>query len=352
MISLLVPRVPTADQIYPYLLEIDSSRVYSNNGPLNQRLVRRLSEYLEVDESKITTLSNATLALEGALFTSPTSSQNWDMPSWTFTATPAAALNADKRVRFLDVDDEWRVVPDSMTKNLVDVLPFGSPLNLGRLQNFNLDCILIDGAASFDALRAIDFSTSTPIGVVVSMHATKTFSAGEGGIFISNDSNWVAEVKQWSNFGMSGTRTSEVRGTNAKLSEYAAAVALATLDIWPQIHSEYSYLSEQIRAICGRLGLDCFSPMSNFVTPYWILRDLSPEIKQKIMVEFSKHHISFRDWWESGTAEMPAYVNLEKSSLDHSQKSARTSLGLPFHTSLSDSDLFHIESTLKRVLAS
>lgn len=352
MIPLLVPRVPTADQIYPYLLEIDSAQVYSNNGPLNQRLIRRLSEYLEVDETKITTLSNATLALEGGFFTSPTSIQDWDMPSWTFTATPAAALNADRKVRLLDIDDDWRVVPDSTTRNLVDVLPFGSPMNLDRLQSFNLDCILIDGAASFDALRAIDLSSSTPIGVVVSMHATKTFSAGEGGIFISNDSNWVAEVKRWSNFGMSGTRVSEVRGTNAKLSEYAAAVALATLDMWPQIHSEYSHLSEQVRSICERLGLDCFSPMSNFVTPYWILRDLSPEIKQNIMFEFSKHEIGYRDWWEFGTAEMRAYENLERLPLDRSYKSARTSLGLPFHTSLSNTDLLHIEKILMHVLAS
>jgi dTDP-4-amino-4,6-dideoxygalactose transaminase len=351
MIPLLVPRVPRADQIYPYLEEIDRNQVYSNNGPLNRRLVSRLASYFGLGEENVVTLCNATLALEGALFTSPTAGRHWDMPSWTFTATPAAALNAERDVRFLDVDDEWRVSPDSNTRNLVDVLPFGSPLKLDRFSDNKLDCLLIDGAASFDSLKSIKLPISVPIGIVVSMHATKMFSAGEGGIFISNNPEWVADVKQWSNFGMSDKRSSHVRGTNSKLSEYAASVALATFDMWPQIRYEYIELSSKVTAICVRLGLKHFAPVNDSLAPYWILRDLTQGLKESIKVEFQKNEIAFRDWWETGTADMQAYSHLNRVSLENSIQIARTSLGLPFHTSLSETDLKLIEKSLANALS-
>lgn len=351
MIPLLVPRVPRANQIYPYLEEMDRNQVYSNNGPLNRRLVSRLASYFGLFEENIVTLCNATLAIEGALFTSPTDSLIWDMPSWTFTATPAAALNAERDIRFLDVDDEWRVVPDSNTRNLVDVLPFGSPLKLDRFAGAKLDCLLIDGAASFDSLRGITLPDSVPIGIVVSMHATKMFSAGEGGIFISNNSEWVADVKRWSNFGMSETRSSQVRGTNSKLSEYAAAVALATLDMWPQICDEYTELSRKVTAMCDRLKLSYFAPVNNSLAPYWIIKDLTQGLKKSIKDEFQKNEIAFRDWWETGTACMPAYNNLNRVALENSERIAQSSLGLPFHTSLSDSELLLIERSLASALS-
>ena len=351
MIPLLVPRVPRANQIYPYLEEIDRNQVYSNNGPLNRRLVSRLASYFGLGEENVVTLCNATLALEGALFTSPTDSLTWDMPSWTFTATPAAALNAERGIRFLDVDDEWRVSPDSNTRNLVDVLPFGSPLKLDRFAGSKLDCLLVDGAASFDSLKSIALPDSVPIGIVVSMHATKMFSAGEGGIFISNNPEWVAGVKRWSNFGMSETRSSQVRGTNSKLSEYAASVALATFDMWPQICDEYTELSRKVTAICDRLNLSHFAPVNDSLAPYWIIKDLTQELKKSIKNEFQKNEIAFRDWWETGTADMPAYNHLNRVSLENSDRIAKTSLGLPFHTSLSDSDLILIENSLASALS-
>jgi dTDP-4-amino-4,6-dideoxygalactose transaminase len=351
MIPLLVPRVPRADQIYPYLEEIDRNQVYSNNGPLNRRLVSQLASYFGLGEENVVTLCNATLAIEGALFTSPTEGRNWDMPSWTFTATPAAALNAERDVRLLDVDEEWRVLPDSNTKNLVDVLPFGSQLKLDRFTDVNLDCLLVDGAASFDSLQNIKLLDSVPTGIVVSMHATKMFSAGEGGVFISNDPKWVADVKQWSNFGMSDKRSSQVRGTNGKLSEYAASVALATFDIWPQIRYEYLELSSKVKIICDRLGLKHFAPVNGSLAPYWILRDLTQGLKESIKVEFQNNEIAFRDWWETGTADMQAYSHLNRISLENSVQIARTSLGLPFHTSLSDFDLELIEKSLANALS-
>jgi dTDP-4-amino-4,6-dideoxygalactose transaminase len=351
MIPLLVPRVPTADQIYPYLVEIDRNQVYSNNGPLNRRLVSRLAAYFGLGEENVATFCNATLAIEGALFTSPAHGRNWDMPSWTFTATPAAALNAEREVRFLDVDEEWRVFPDSNTRNLVDVLPFGSPLKLDRFYDNKLDCLLIDGAASFDSLMNVKLPNSVPIGIVISMHATKMFSAGEGGIFISNNPEWVAAVKKWSNFGMSDKRSSHFRGTNSKLSEYAASVALATLDMWPQIRGEYLELSSKVTAICDRLKLKHFAPVKGSLAPYWILRDLTAELKESIKEEFQNNDVAFRDWWETGTADMNAYHDLDRVSLVNSDRIARTSLGLPFHTSLSDSDLEIIEKSLARALS-
>ena len=59
------PRLPTADDILPYLREIDANRWYSNNGPLNQRFQEGLRARIAVGH--VVCLANATLGLALAL---------------------------------------------------------------------------------------------------------------------------------------------------------------------------------------------------------------------------------------------------------------------------------------------
>ena len=53
--------------------------------------------------------------------------------------------------------------------------------------------LLFDCAAGFDTITPSEFPTA------VSTHATKGFSTGEGGFVISNDTEFIAKVRTYSN---------------------------------------------------------------------------------------------------------------------------------------------------------
>jgi dTDP-4-amino-4,6-dideoxygalactose transaminase len=350
MIPILVPKVPTADIILPYLRRIDLNRVYSNGGPLQSELIARIANHFQVDSSMVAIVANATLALEGAISTAPTTNTLWESPSWTFTATPAAILGSGAKLVFADVDEEWRIAPTYVSGNLVDVLPFGKGLDFERLDLTSLECLVIDAAASFDSLSPIKFPSGLPTAIVISMHATKVFPAGEGGIFISNDIEWAHRLRKWSNFGMGSDRISEFVGTNAKLSEFGSAVGLATLDSWPSIRSDFEKISLQILEVSKRLELNCFTPHGKSISSYWILRDLDPLFKHEIIKLFKVRGIATRDWWASGCHKMPAYKGFmeEEGSLKNTEYSTTTSLGLPFFSEMTQRQLDEIELSLAK----
>ena len=68
---------------------------------------------------------------------------------------------------------------------------------------------------------------------MISLHATKGFGIGEGGLVLSTSESVIHRVRQVCNFGIWGSPEGQILGYNGKVSEYHGAVGLATLDVWP-----------------------------------------------------------------------------------------------------------------------
>jgi len=350
-IRVLIPMMPSSSEVVSYLEKIDESLIYSNFGPLNSELILRLSNYLGVDGGCIASCANATLGLTGAIQTSQVSSKfTWELPAWTFTATAAAGVAAGVKLQFNDVDSNDRVIPTSQCKALIDVLPFGDSLNLQRLPK-SCKLVLVDAAASFDALRKLELPSDKEVGLVFSLHATKLLGAGEGGIFVSNNPAWVKKFKAWTNFGIlnNSERVSEFPGTNAKLSEYSAAVALTSLDRWDQSRNLYVELQKRAKKISESRLLSLVGGMKNgYVTPYWNIRTADADRKNRIKKALLEEGIEFRDWWGSGLDLTPAYKSIHSGRLKSTRLLSATTLGLPFHAMLSENDFVRIDSCLVR----
>ena len=91
--------------------------------------------------------------------------------------------------------------------------------------------VVIDATASFGTTKNQQhFGKGFPGPIVYSFHATKSFGIGEGGLIYSENTDLILKIRQAENFGFSTDRESTLQGINGKLSEYAAAIALATLD--------------------------------------------------------------------------------------------------------------------------
>jgi len=350
-IPIMVPTVPKFEHYKKYLDQIDENRIYSNFGPLNDLLIFRLSEYLGVNPDNICTVSNATLALQGLIATSSCFEDfdSWSLPSWTFTATAAALGQVQRLGTFVDIDDNWRAVFPDIEPAIIDVAPFGDSIDIERLGKRK--AAIIDCAPSFDALRNVKLVASYPVAIVISLHATKLIPAGEGGVVVSNSPNWIQEIKKWSNFGFSKERNSDFLGTNAKLSEFSAAIALASLDSWESNRKTFLDLRQKTLEISHIFNLKC-SPAEEkgFATPYWVLRTNSKTQSDRIMEKLSQHSIQTRKWWGEGCHKMPAYANFLRSKLSKTELAAETSLGLPFHLHLQERDFVLIVEALEQAL--
>lgn len=340
-IPVLKPRLPQADRLLPYLKRVDANRWYANFGPLAKEFEHRLAALFGVEDECLVTAANGTLALTLALEAQGARRGGYClMPSWTFTATPAAALQAGLEPYFLDVDPATQALsPEAVREAIADtggrvtaviaVAPFGMPLDTlawDALARETGVAVVIDAAAGFDALAGgVMRAGESP--VMVSLHATKTLGIGEGGLLVSRNPQGMAAARRKSNFGFREDRRSLVPGMNAKLSEYAAAVGLAALDGWPQTRKDWVSVHEAYRGGLQRLGIspfdrpDVVTATMNVLLPGW-----APAAAEKL----AALGVETRAWWGSGCHAHPAYAALPREKhLPATEQLAQSVLGLP-----------------------
>ena len=362
------PKLPDADTLLPLLRRIDASRVYANWGPLNAELERRLSERFNASVVTVSTATDGlTCALRAALEDKPAPQRRGLclMPSWTFVATAHAALIAGLTPFFLDVEEHnWTLTPERVRAALtrrpsswpdlpisavVTVAPFGLPVDPAPWDEFAARTgipVVIDAAAAFDATRV----GAAP--VIVSMHATKTVCAGEGGFVATTDADLARRVKRAANFGFFGARVAEVAGLNAKLSEYHAAVGLASLADWPPRRAEYLAAGASLRAALEPLGC-AFLPgfARDWVSSTCVLRLPPGRRAGDVALALGLDSVATRAWWGAGCHAHPAFAGLPREDLPVTARLADSTLGLPFFPDMEEADLAGIAHAMARALA-
>jgi dTDP-4-amino-4,6-dideoxygalactose transaminase len=270
------------------------------------------------------------------------------LPSWTFAATAHATINANVVPSFVDVAlNTWRANFSDKVINVVDVLPFGDNLDLNRIPN-QIETLVIDGAASILGLASCGMlPSSKKVALIVSMHATKLLPAGEGAFFVTNSEEWSRKFRAWTNFGFGFEREAEFIATNAKLSEYAAAVALAAFDNMKLIDLKMSGIRKTALKISQHAGISVQPSMNKgFNTPYWILNLYSKEAKEKVVKRLNENKIVNREWWGIGCHKQIAFSGNLKSKLPNTDLLASTTLGIPFHLALRERDFNLIGNVL------
>jgi dTDP-4-amino-4,6-dideoxygalactose transaminase len=345
--------MPSTEELLPYLKEIESNGIYSNFGPLVLRLEEKLAEYFSVRIDQVTTLTNATIALEGAIQTSSSLQETWGTPSWTFPASNLALERCGVPYEFLDVDKDWRVLPNNNSVAVLDVCAFGDSLALSRFKG-QYQTIIVDAAGSFPSLKncgKILSQYNSQIGIVVSFHPTKVLPGIEGGVFISNQANWVSEVRMWSRFGMEfPSRNSKKIGTNAKMSEFQAAVILASIEKSPYNFEKWRNLHSLAREISTSVGINTHPAMaSGHLSTYWIVESTARLTKR--LESLSKvYGFETRRWWEYGCHKMSAFSRVPYKILDNTEKISNSSIGLPFFLNMTEREFELILNALSEAI--
>lgn len=297
MLKVLVPDVPTADEILPYLRRIDENKWYTNTGPLVQELETRLGGV---------TVSSATLGLELAaqcVFRS----RRVRVPAFTFAASVTALIRAGFEPVLCDVGEDWSLVdPDEQSLN---VCPFGAPVNGGGL---------IDAASAWGNQKH---------GVrVFSLHATKSLPAGEGGL-VCGPPELLERIRKLANFGLDPTAFAHGivtdPGTNAKLSEYHAAVALASLERspWWRVELDAAY---QERLSDLRLQPRPAGVYTTFPIRVWNA--------DRVAADMASRGIETRRWYTPTMDRHPAFRHLKvEGDLRMCKTLNEEVICLPFH---------------------
>ena len=188
--------------------------------------------------------------------------------------------------------------------------------------------VIIDGAAAFDTLRVGGPMVAGACPVIVSLHATKVFGVGEGGALLCRDQVLMEQVRRLAQFGFLGSREALLPGINAKLSEYGAAVGLASLDTWPETRARWLVATGRY---CAALpgGL---SPSPSFGAG-WVgstLNVLWPATRSDHVPSMSGAGVETLRWWGRGCHAHLAYRSCPAEALPVTEDLASRAIGLPF----------------------
>ena len=354
------PRLPSAEAVFPYLQRIDDAGWYSNFGPLLNEFEARLAGRFPAG-TEVVTVTNATQALTLTLMAMDLPAGGYVvMPAWTFVATAHAVVQAGLRPWFADVDpDNWMLRPEAVTalpaevrNQVVAVMPvsaFGAPGDMAAWQAFRDETglpVLVDAAAAFDTLDDADLPA------VVSLHATKVLGIGEGGFLATRDAALAGRVRQLTTFGFHGGRESHVAATNAKLSEYAAAVGLAGLDAWPADRFRFLRAAQQLRiSLIGRPEVRFQDGWGSEWATSVCTVGLPDGTAGTVAAALHQQGIDTRQWWGTGCHTAPAFSDFARGDLRHTDRLAGSVIGLPFSIDLSAPETARISAALQQALA-
>jgi len=247
-IPLIRSNPPRLSLLSGALASIERSGIYSNFGPVNANFEAEIVEVMFNASGSCVTVANATLGLMLAI----KQAIGWQphgryalMPSFTFAAAAQAALWCGLTPLFCDIDrTTW--LPDAAAEDellrrygdeIAVILPnatFGNCLDLARYERLSITHgipLVIDAAAALGSLniKGEAFGTGSRSPLVFSMHATKAFATGEGGLIYAADPEKIAGLRSMAGFGLNADRLVTLPGLNAKLTEVAALLALMKL---------------------------------------------------------------------------------------------------------------------------
>ena len=366
MIPLMKRRLPISSELTSYLSKSESLGQYTNFGALHNELRQYIGERYNADCDNVAITSSATLALSLCIshyrqckgFQKPF---NVVMPSWSFSATAHSAMFLGSDITFVDTKTDGSIDPDKIS-SLIDsgflqkpdlvmpVIPFGQCYKSEDWEKFSRKegiPVVIDCAAGFSCAQVSSIPT------VISTHATKYFPTGEGGFVLCSDKNFIASIKAASNFGFVSSRSSMIIGTNAKLSEYHAAIGLAYRDTM-LANAERTY-RRQSQQYFDSLRTTPFVPFGNSIdNPVTTFNIRIPDsysdkaLESIVGMMVSRHGVEIRPWWQIPLHMQPAFAHCACiGQMENTAALARTVIGVPIGEHLDTNLIPYIVDSLE-----
>jgi len=270
------PFLPPISDFCDGLEEIWDNKLLTNNGPLVQRLEKKLADFMGT--KNITLFTNGTLALQLGLQGLDLSGEVITTP-FSFVATTHVLYWNKLKPVFCDIEPNWFTIdPDRIealinpwTTAILAVHVFGYPCHVEKLEKIakkNKLMLIYDAAHAFGV--RIDGKTIAHFGdlSMFSFHATKFFHTLEGGMLVFQKEMLKTKFNYLKNFGFKNETEVLMPGTNAKMNEMQALMGLLLLDYVDKMIEKRRKIFFAYRECLSNLPGICFSPELNALVHY------------------------------------------------------------------------------------
>ncbi|WP_160171332.1 DegT/DnrJ/EryC1/StrS family aminotransferase [Kozakia baliensis] len=367
--------VPKLSSMKSKLLTIEEGRQYSNYGPTNTRFETHLRDQMFGGVGSCLTVCNATIGLMIAIKQAARVRANSSgspryalMPAFTFAAAAQAALWAGYTPLFCDIDPAtWAACPQSERRLIekyhdsIDVIvpyaTFGYNIDLDHYENLHRLTgagIVVDAAASLGSLNGegSNFGTGFKHPIVYSMHATKPFGIGEGGVIYCADPDVISTLREMGNFGFGVPRSATMPGLNSKLTEVAALVALERLDDIEELSAHRQALADIYRQ---ELPEFLFQPQQGQRRAYQFMPTLIPDEldypRAQLQSDLSDLGIKTANYFSPHLMEQPYFANQCKSDeLSVTNQISGKVISLPLWSDMTEELVREVALTIKKTI--
>ena len=232
------PNIGNRQRLRERIDDLLDRRWLTNNGLYVQEFERRIADRIGVAHA--VAVSNGTVGLEVAIRALGLR-EDVIVPSFTFAATVHALQWQGITPIFCDVRPkthtlDCRRVEELITPRTTGILAvhlWGGACEVDELsaiaKRHNLK-LLFDAAHAFGGSLKGRMIGTFGNAEVLSFHATKVLNTFEGGAVVTNDNDLAARMRLLRNLGFKALDEVVCVGTNAKMSEIAAAMGLTGLE--------------------------------------------------------------------------------------------------------------------------
>ena len=348
------PYLPSLVEFMPMLEDIWTSRILTNHGPFHQRFEQRLATVL--DAQHVSLVANGMLALTAAINACDITGEVITTP-YSFVATTHAVAMGRLTPVFVDIrPDDLNIDPSRIeaaitprTQAIVAVHVYGNPCAVDAIEeiaNRHGLKVIYDAAHAFGvryrgmALASFgDFAT-------LSFHATKAFNTFEGGAVISATAANKQRIDRSSNFGIADEVTIPAVGSNAKMSEFNAALGLLQLDHFEQVRRDRARVDGRYRELLADVdGVGCLAvPLNvepNFSYFPILVRPHFRVGRDELYEELKAQEIYSRRYFYPLLSSLPMYSDLLSAAAENlpvATKAAGQILCLPIYGDLTEAD--------------
>jgi dTDP-4-amino-4,6-dideoxygalactose transaminase len=227
------------------------------NGPRVRLLEERARSYLGV--RNCVAVSSCTVGLMLVLRAADLTG-DVILPSFSFSATAHAVAWNGIRPVFADIEagtltlspEDVRRVAGPRTSAILATHIFGTPCDIESLERVASEGgirLIFDAAHAFGSMRGDRMIGGFGDAEVFSLSPTKVFVAGEGGLITTNDDHLAERCRIGRDYGNPGDYDCEFVGLNGRMSEFHAAIALASLDSLEERLAERGRLASLYRRL-------------------------------------------------------------------------------------------------------
>jgi len=368
----IIPDLPKTEDIIPYLKQIDENRWYSNFGPLVHKFQTDFIQMMgkahnDAHPYGCAAMASGYYALNvGLRLLGIEKGSTVLVPSVTFPACALVVQNMNANLLLSDVDkDSWVLTPDiakeAAKHNKIDaVMPvsiYGMEVPADEWDLFAKETgikVIIDAAAAVETQKYLKYGV-----VAHSLHALKPFGIGEGGVLVTPNNEQAEIARQSINFGMQHRITS-MRGENAKMSEYHAAVALAQIKRWDDIKDRRKNVANlYFEELKSEERVTPHAKLKETIASCLMITLNKPKAKE-VLEKLVANNVAAHRTYLPPLYKHPYFKNIETIGLNGkkcAQKKMSGSefmdnhvLGLPFHSFMDKEEIKEYITILSKIL--